>query len=197
MKPTGKSRHQHFPSFDGRRRLGTLLCLVELLAVACGVAASAANETAPSPCGKTFEVTGFFGHYRTPANVRVSGDGHDGTYEGEIFGPSFTANVRGLPAGTYTIQIDLAEVYHKLPGQRVMRITSGGTVIAARLDIVAQAGFAKPWRVQARVDHQDDAIWGPLAITFTGITGDAKFNAIKIVDAGGDTVACVKAVDCA
>ena len=89
----------------------------------------------------------------------------------------------------------MAEVYHKAPGQRVMRISCGDKVIAANLDIFAQAGFAKAYRVDAAVEHEDDSIRGPLSITFTAIHGDAKFNAISITDAQGDTVACVKAVD--
>ena len=157
--------------------------------------AACADETAPSPCGKSFTIVGSITHSKLPGGVTVEGAPADGTYNEEVFGNSFKATVAGLPAGTYTVEIDFAEVYHRGPGQRVMKITSGDTVLADNLDLYAVAGFAKAYKLEAKVDHQDDAISGPLVITFTAINGNAKFNAIHILDAEGGGVACVKACD--
>jgi beta-glucosidase len=154
-----------------------------------------ADETAPSPCGKSFTVSGDITHYATKKDVTVEGAPADDTYAGEVFGKTFTANVEGLPEGDYTIEIDEAEVYQKGPGQRVMTITSGTTTLADSLDLFATAGFAKAYQVQGKVHHAADSIGGPFTITFTASHGEAKFNAIRIDDAQGNTVACVKAVD--
>ena len=163
------------------------------LALACGLLH--ADETAPSLYGKTFTVSGDITHHKTPQGVKVEGAPDDGTYNEEVYGTSFTAKVEGLPAGTYTIEIDFAETYCTAPGDRLMRITCGKTVLAYKLDLFAVAGFAKAYKLQAKVDHQNDAVLGPLAITFTAIENQAKFNAIHIFDAQGHEVAKVKAGD--
>ena len=154
-----------------------------------------ADETAPSPCGKTFTVTGDIQHYATPKDVTVAGGPADDTFAGEVFAPTFSAVVEGLPEGDYTVEIDVAEVYKKGAGQRIMHITSGDTVIADKLDVFADVGFAKADQVRAKVHHAADSIGGPLTITFTGVKDNAKFNAILIYDAQNNVVACVKAVD--
>ena len=171
-----------------------LMAGISLLALAC-MSGLRADETAPSPCGKTFTVTGNIEHYATPKDVTVEGAPSDDTYAGEVFGPTFTAVVEGLPEGDYTIQIDEAEVYKKGPGQRVMHITSGDTVAGRQARYLRQAGFAKAYKSPARCTMPADSIGGPLTITFTGIKDNAKFNAIHIDDAQGNGVACVKAVD--
>ena len=179
------------------RSFAPFTCLaagISVLALA-GAGELRADQTAPSPCGKTFTVTGNIQHYATPKDVTVEGAPNDDTYAGEVFAPTFTAVVEGLPEGDYTVQVDEAEVYKKGPNQRVMHITSGDTVLADKLDIFAQAGFAKAYQVTGKVHHAADSVGGPLTVTFTGIKDNAKFNAIHIDDAQGNGVACVKAVD--
>jgi beta-glucosidase len=155
-----------------------------------------ADETAPSPCGKSFIVTGSISHYTRPSDVKVEGDPNDGTFAEEVYGHSFTAKVAGLPAGTYTVEIDVAEVFCKGPGQRVMSITSGDTVLADNFDIYAAAGgFAKACKLRGTVKHQADSVGGPLSITFTGLRENAKFNSIHVLDSQGGGVACIKACD--
>ena len=166
-----------------------------VLGLALFFTAARADETAPSPCGKSFTIVGSIKHFKLPSDVTVEGAPPDGTFSEEVYGKSFVAKVGGLPAGTYTVEIDLAEVYNKGPGQRVMRITSGDTVVADKLDLYATAGFAKAYKVRAKINHQDDSILGPLALTFTALSDEAKFNAIHILDAEGNGAACVKACD--
>jgi len=156
-----------------------------------------ADESAPSPSGKSIIITGDITHFKTPLRVKGEGVPNDGTYNEEVYGNSFTTKVAGLPSGTYTIEIDLAELFFQGPGQRIMKITSGDTVLADNLDLFAVAGFAKPYKVQAKIAHQDDAVHGPLAITFAAIKNKAKFNAIHVFDAAGKEIASVMAGDLA
>jgi beta-glucosidase len=154
-----------------------------------------ADETAPSPCGLSIIIAGDFKHFKTPDDLSIKGATNDGTYKEEVYGQNFTARVEKLPPGDYTIEIDLAEAFNKTPGARVMKITSGNTVIADNLDIVAKAGFAIAYKVIGKVHHEADSVGGPLKITFISIHDSAKFNAIHILDALGNGAACVKAVD--
>ena len=156
-----------------------------------------ADEAAPSPSGRSIVVTGKIAHFKTPKDVTIEGAPGDGTYAEEVYGKSFTATVEGLPAGTYTVKIDLAEVHDKKPNQRVMKITSGNVVLADNLDLFVSAGFARAHRVEGKVNHDEDAIGGPLVIGFRALRGDAKFNAIHIYDAQGHEVAGVKGGDLA
>jgi len=170
--------------------------ILSLLLVLC-MTTLHADETAPSSGDKSFIIVGDFSHIRLRGHAKIEGAPDDGTYKEEVNGPSLTAKVQGLPAGTYTAVIDFAEVdkLFKAPGKRIMRITSGDTVLADNLDLYAVAGFEKAYQLQAKIDHQDDTIRGPLAINFTASQGTAKFNAIHILDAQGNCVASVKAGD--
>ncbi|HEY0256535.1 MAG TPA: glycoside hydrolase family 3 C-terminal domain-containing protein [Candidatus Methylacidiphilales bacterium] len=155
-----------------------------------------ADETALSSGGKTFLILGDIEHVRLRGHARIEG-ATDDSYKEEIEGAAITAKVEGLPAGTYTAELDLDETDkpNKGPGLRVMRISSGQAVLADNLYIFAVAGFEKAYPLKVNIVHQDDTILGPLAITFTGIKGKAKFNAIRILDGQGTCVASVKACD--
>ncbi len=156
-----------------------------------------ADETALSTGNKSFIVVGDFTHIRLRGHAKIEGAPDDGSYKEEVNGASIVAKVIGLPAGTYTAVIDFAETdkLFKAPGRRLMKITSGDTVLADNLDLFAVAGFEKAYQLKATITHQDDTILGPLVITFTGVQGTAKFNAIHILDAQGTCVASVKAGD--
>ena len=169
-----------------------VLCLIGLSFVTLR-----ADETAPSSGDKSFVIVGDFTHIRLRGHAKIEGAPDDGSYKEEVNGPSFSAKVQGLPAGTYTVVIDLAETdkLFKGPGQRLMRIASGDTVLADNLDLYTVAGFEKAYQIKGIVAHQDDTILGPLVISFTGIKGTAKFNAIHILDEQGTCVASVKAGD--
>jgi beta-glucosidase len=156
-----------------------------------------AQETAPSPCGKSFVFTGEIKHFKTKPDAQVQGATRPDFYVEEVYGKSFTATVAGLPEGRYTIEIFLAEAYHHAPGERVMNISVGDQKLAGDLDLFAKAGFAREHIVSGTVEHKEDQILGPLAIRFDATKGHAKFNAIKVKNATGDEVACVQAKDLA
>jgi hypothetical protein len=105
-----------------------------------------AQFTDPNCCGPSFIVTGEIHHYKTPPGIEVAaGATAPGVFGEQVYGSSFTASVAGLPAGKYTIEIDLAETYHRAAGQRVFNIAAGSTPIAVKLDVFqAAGGFARP-----------------------------------------------------
>ncbi len=172
-----------------------LLCVLWL---AAGLRAGA-QEIAPSCCGHQFTLTGEFKHSPRPKGINLPGLATErlDEFDQEIHGKSFTATIPGLSAGEYRIAIDLAEVSAKGVGQRVMDIKRGDAVLSGGLDIFKEAGFGHPYRINLNVQHLGDAQRGPLAITFTGVKGEAKFNAIFVTDAAGNPVGCVVAKDVA
>lgn len=154
---------------------------------------AAGQQAIPGPCGKSFNLTGEVEHYKPKADARVAEASIPGIYEEEVLGKNFIASVAGLPEGQYTVEIYLAETYHKGPGQRLMNISSGGRKLAENLDLFAKAGFAKEYIVSGTVDHKEDQILGPLAIEFEALKDAAKFNAIQVRNSKGEVVACAKA----
>lgn len=116
----------------------------------------------------------------------------------DINGKSFHVTVPRLPAGTYTIKVSLIETVAKSAGERVFDIAVGDKMLAKGFDIFAVAGGAnKMTTVSGTVEHSDDALRGPLKITFTATKGEAKFNAIEIRNAEGAVVASFNAAELA
>jgi beta-glucosidase len=170
--------------------------LLAVAAILLNESSLSAQESAPSCCGFPVVLTGNIHHFRTPAEIKVTGADNPAVFAGEVYGSSLTATVPGLLAGNYTVEIDLAETYKKAPGQRLMDIVCGDKTLAKRLDIFAVAGgFAKAHRFTAQVEHLGDALNGPLTITFNAVKGDAKFNAIFIRNSSGEGVASFLATE--
>ena len=154
------------------------------------------EETAPPCCGRTFTVSGKIQHYKTPADVTIAGGEDAAVFGEEIYGQSFKVTVPWLQEGRYTVDIDLAEVFHRTAGSRIMDIACGEMKLAENLDIFeAAGGFGRALRVTGEVEHLGDALRGPLTITFKARIGNAKFHAIHLRDASGTKIACVKAKD--
>ena len=175
----------------GLRRVCALLLAVVLSG---GHRAGAVEEAAPPCCGPSFQVTGSFEHYKVTLPPDLAKGLDLDIFGEEIFGPDFVASVAGLPAGKYRVEIHLAEVYHYAEGERLMNVSSGSTVLADSFDLSkVTGGFARPYTLTGSVDHAEDAIGGPLAITFKAIKGAAKFNAIYVFDDTGKKVACLVA----
>jgi len=154
------------------------------------------ETTAVATCGKSFIISGDVHHATPDAGTVVIGDPGDNTFKEEIFGSEFTATVAGLPLDVYTVKIILAETWAKYAGARVMRIKSKDAILADQFDIYQVAGgYARLYILQKTINHQGDALSGPLSITFTALVNNAKFNAIRIFNSLGIEVACVKACD--
>ncbi len=157
-------------------------------------AAQAATETCASH-GHEVTVTGDFTH-RPDAGPVADAGGEAASYREEISGPHFTVSIAGLPAGNYTIAIGEVETLASSPGERVFSVTSGDTTLARDFDIVAAAGGAhKVCSITGVVRHEDDSYRGPLAVTFTAVKGQAKFNTLAVRDASGAPVLAVAATD--
>jgi beta-glucosidase len=167
---------------------------VEFMIVIClGFSFANADETAPSQCGRSFTVSGEIHHSKKKTGQLVVGATKPDFYDEEVYGKHFSASAAGLPEGRYTVEIYLSENYYSLPGERIMDISAGSRKLAESLDLYTVAGFSKEYVVTAQVDHKEDFIEGPLAISFEAKSGFAKFNAIEVKDAAGDGVACVLA----
>ncbi len=160
------------------------------------VAGSRADEVAPPCCGPEFRVSGQFEHRPVVTPVHAEAGADPGTFAQEIVGEHFVASVAGLPAGSYRVQVEAAETYHTGPDQRLMTVTCGKTSLADRLDLFRAAGGAsKPFALNGVVEHADDSVDGPLAVTFQAVKDKATFSAINVFDATGKKVACLVAKD--
>ena len=82
--------------------------------------------------------------------------------------------------------ISAAETVAEGPGTRVFDVTAGDSSLARDFDLFAAAGGArKVATITGSVEHEDDALRGPLKITFVAKKGAAKFNTIELKNANG------------
>jgi beta-glucosidase len=148
--------------------------------------AVAAEETCVS-CDRKVSFSGDFVHRRAPARITIEGvpAGTDESYREGIFGSNFTATIPGLPDGKYTIIVGVMEAGtdNTNTGQRLFDISVGDQVLAKDLDIIAAASAAnKVHFVTGTIDHRDDAIGGPIVVSFRATTGTAKINTLEVKD---------------
>lgn len=148
--------------------------------------ARAANEVCSS-CAYPVGVSGSFTHYKASSDMHIEGAGENsGAYREDVNGTNFTVTVSGLPAGKYTVVIGVAETVFGEPGRRVFDVLVGDQALAKDFDIVAAAGGRnRVTFITGAVEKADDALRGPLQITFVASRGTAKFNTIEIRDAEG------------
>lgn len=123
MKKIRASRHNRYAVLTG---------LILLLIVIQGYA----NETGPDRCGKIIELIGSTNHYTNPAAYKVKNATDNEMYKEEIYGFDFTAVVKNLPSGQYTLSIFMAESYHSSTGRRRFNIYVEDILIVQNLVIV-------------------------------------------------------------
>ncbi len=150
-----------------------------------------ADEIGPSTCGKSILVRGDINHYTNESGYTVVNATDDDMYSEEVYGKDFTAVVEDLPQGTYTLEIYMAESYHKAAGLRRFSIYEGSTLIVQNLDIYAEAGADTEYKFNHSVDYDPAESDNELSIRFLASTDNAKFNAIRIFDDSDSPVACV------
>jgi len=173
------------------RSLGLLLTGLFLTA-----AAFAADE-ACTTCGGRVTVTGDFSHYKEPPGPPMTGSSAE-AYREDINGQRFTVTVANLPAGLYTIDIGAAETIATAAGERVFDVIAGDQALAKNIDLFTTAnGSRKVTTIHGTVLKDDDALRGPLQLTFSSKKGRAKFNTITIRDQTGAEVASFAACDLA
>jgi beta-glucosidase len=149
-------------------------------------------------CDRKIVVSGDFHHARSAGDLAVQGAARraDAAFREEIYGKNFTVSVQNLPAGTYTLQIGLAETDFTNAGQRVFDITCGDEIVASNLDIFATAGGAgRVLYLTNEIGFPGDAQGGPLTVNFTGRTGAAKLNTFEVRDAENNSLITMRAAD--
>jgi beta-glucosidase len=148
--------------------------------------------------GIDVQLSGHFFHAKPAEDVSIQGTdkNSEANFREEIVGDNFTVTISHLPAGNYNILLGEAETYVRAPGQRIFDVASGDNLWATNFDIFAVAdGFGKVCHISAKVEHKDDAIGGPLKISFVAHQENAKFNTLEISDASGNTLVKVAASD--
>jgi len=159
--------------------------------------ASATDETCVA-CDRKVMVTGQFQHGRGHESLTIENAPKrmEEAFREEIHGPSFSVSVPNLPAGKYSVRIGLVEVDYLAAGQRYFDIACGDQVIATNLDIFTDTGGAgKVKTITATIDHPGDALRGPLTLSFTGRTNDAKLNTLEVRDASNTSLISFRAAD--
>ena len=161
----------------------------------CTAVQPIADDEFCGTCGPQVSVSGSFTHHKDNARVEIEGAGDNAAiFREDVNGPDFTVSIATLPAGKYTITIGVADTTATATGERVFTIVSGDTTLAKDFDIFAKAGGArKVTTISGTVEHADDALRGPLKISFVASKGVAKFNTIEVKNAEGTAVASFSA----
>lgn len=183
-------------SFKSRYALAATLVLTAMLA--SHFVTFAADEVCSS-CSPRVTVSGTFAHRKDDPSVNIDGAAaNPSNYREDVNGQEFAVSIATLPAGKYTITVGAAETVATAAGERVFSVTSGDTTLAKDFDIFAKAGGAKKvTTISGTVEHADDAIRGPLKISFVASKGTAKFNTIEVKNAAGEMVASLSASELA
>ena len=159
--------------------------------------AFAADEICAS-CGQQVSISGDFAHRKDRGSVTVEGATDAAAFREEINGSNFTLTIAHLPAGESTISIGEAETSAGAAGERVFDVTSGDASLARDFDIFGTAsGVRKVCYINGTVEHEDDAVKGPLKISFAASKGVAKFNTFEIKNSSGASVVAFSASEMA
>src|ERR1039458_2830644 len=163
-----------------------------------GSATFAADEICAS-CGQQVSVNGSFTHHKDGASVAIEGATNNAAvFREDVNGTNFTVTITHLPAGKYTVTIGAVETQARAAGERVFDVISGDTVLAKDFDIFATVGGArKVASITGTVQHEDDAIKGPLTISFAASKGNAKFNTVEVKNESGASVVSFSASELA
>ncbi|HTT58152.1 MAG TPA: glycoside hydrolase family 3 N-terminal domain-containing protein, partial [Opitutaceae bacterium] len=141
-------------------------------------------------------VTGELVYLPLPAGIKVEGADHPDDFAVQAAGRRMNAIVPGLPAGKYTVEVDVAETVCRGRGERVMDILVGRTVLAQDVDLIKRGGgFAQACQLAGTVDYEPWVVDQDFVIHFIGRTNDAVFNAIRVMDADGKVVASLTAAE--
>ena len=156
------------------------------------------NQEICVACDRNIVISGQFNHVRAlgPTHIEGAPRRGDEAFREEIQGTNFDVTVSGLPTGKFTVQIGLVEIDYAAPGQRIFDIACGNQILANNLDIfTAAGGVGKVYFITNHVDHEEDAIQGPLMFTFAGRINTAKLNSLEILDASGRSLVYMRAAD--
>lgn len=117
---------------------------------------------------------------------------HPDDFRTEIYGDEIIVTTDPIAAGKITLELELAETYHKTAGLRAMSVFHGDALLAPRIDIFEEAGgFAKPITKTYTLNHTG----GPVVIRLVAIEDKAKFNILRLGDASGNVLVSLSAKD--
>jgi len=160
--------------------------------------APAADEICQS-CSQQAGVSGDFSHRKEAPALAIDGAGNNAlAFHEEIYGKNFAVSVSHLPAGKYTIVIGEVENVFVEAGSRVFDVACGAEALASNFDIfTAAGGVQKVCKITGTVEHEEDAIKGPLTVSFSARKATAKFNTFEVKDASGASVISFSAAELA
>ncbi|MDZ8055514.1 MAG: malectin domain-containing carbohydrate-binding protein [Aulosira sp. ZfuVER01] len=117
-------------------------------------------------------------------NKPISGSSDPLLYQTERWGQQFSYNIPISSSGTYTVNLDFAEIFWSNPGQRVFDVNIEGASVIKNLDIVAQAGVNTALRKSVDVQVTD----GLLNIDFLASVDNAKVSDIEVIPSSQPTL---------
>jgi predicted nucleic acid-binding Zn finger protein len=127
--------------------------------------------------GQVWQADNFFSGGNTySTGAPISGTTSDPLFQTERWG-NFAYNIP-IANGVYNINLDFAELYWNSPNSRVFNVSAEGTIASSNVDIFAavgkEAAFVKAINNVTVTD-------GVLNLVFTGVTDNAKVDAIEIL----------------
>src|SRR5215471_9176106 len=149
-------------------------------------------------CERKVLVTGRFEHHTINPGFIIEGAPRrrEEAFREEIVGSNFAVSVPNLDAGKYTAIFGFAETDFGEPGQRLFNISCGEQVVVTNLDLFATAGGSgKVYLLKAEVDHEGDALHGPLTFTFSAQVGQAKLNTFELRTSSRLSLVSLRAAD--
>ncbi|MDX2429940.1 MAG: family 43 glycosylhydrolase [Bacteroides sp.] len=151
---------------------------------------SRADEIGPATCGHAIEIHGTVNHYSLGEDYLVANATDKAMYEQEIYGKSFETVIKELPAGSYTLELYMAESYHQSSGQRIFSIFCNDEVVSADLDIFTLVGKDTEYKISYQQNYDPASMNNEFVVRFETSKDNAKFNAIQLLDSTGTLVAC-------
>ena len=165
------------------------ILLAATLAILFAPVAFAAEEICSS-CSAQVSVSGDFAHRKSNPSVVIEGAGAAAApFREDINGKNFVVTIAHLPTGKYSFAIGEVEITASGAGERVFDVAAGEVSWAKDFDIFATAGAArKICYINGTIEHEDDALKGPVKISFAASKGNAKFNTFEVKDSSGAPV---------
>lgn len=131
--------------------------------------AFAANGWGYTTAGSTADHSG--------AAITGATNGQDQLYRNERYNnPQYVFTV---PSGYYKVTLKLAENYYQAVSQRIFNVTGNGVPVATNLDLYAATGATN--KAYDAVRDGIPVTNGALTLTWSGVVGDGKSNAIEVV----------------
>lgn len=100
----------------------------------------------------------------------------DAKFQAERYGADFHVRLHGLPPGTYSLKIGLAEMKFAEPGERVFSVRANGQPLLEDFDILNEVGNSEALVKAFRVNLDDPV----LDLHFVGQQDNAKYCFLRV-----------------